>query len=61
MMTVKAMTIIVDSLLLRLKLDYDGAYDMAVKGLDIVVTLGMFPNSSTPQMAGWGGIYSLTI
>ena len=58
---VKAMTITVDSLLPRSKLDCDGHYNMAVKGLDIVVTLGMFPNSSTPQMDGWGGIYRLTI
>jgi hypothetical protein len=31
------MIIIVDILLLRLKLDCDGGYDMAVKGLSIVV------------------------
>jgi len=37
MMMVMAMTITVDILLLRPKLDYDGGYDAAVKGLSIVV------------------------
>ena len=32
-----AMTIITDSLLPRLKLDYDRGYDMAVKGASVVV------------------------
>ena len=38
MMTVKAMTIIVDSLLPRPKLDCDEGYDMAMKGSSVVVT-----------------------
>ena len=37
MATVKAMTITVDSLLPRLKLDCDVGYDAAVKGTSIVV------------------------
>ena len=37
MLTVKAMTIIVDSLPPRPKLDYDVGYDMAMKGTSIVV------------------------
>ena len=37
MTTVMAMTITVDSLLSRPKLDCDGGYDAAVKGLSIVV------------------------
>jgi hypothetical protein len=31
------MTIAADSLLLRPKLDYDGGYDVAVKGLNVVM------------------------
>ena len=38
MPTVKAMTIIVDSLLPRPKLDYDVGYDVAVKGVSVVVS-----------------------
>ena len=37
MPTVRAMTITIDSLLLSPKLDYDGGYDVAVKGLNVVV------------------------
>ena len=37
METVKAMTIIVDSLLARLKLDCDVGYNAAVKGASVVV------------------------
>ena len=37
MLTVKAMTIIVDSLPPRPKLDYDVGYDMAVKGVSVAV------------------------
>ena len=37
MATVKAMTITVDSLLPRLKLNYDVGYDVAVKGASVVV------------------------
>ena len=37
MLMVKAMTIIVDSLLPRPKLDYDVGYDVAVKGASVVV------------------------
>ena len=37
MPTVMAMTITVDSLLPRPKLDYDRGYDVAVKGLSVVV------------------------
>ena len=37
MPTMKAMTIIVDSLLLRPKLDYDMSYDVTVKCLNVVV------------------------
>ena len=37
MTTVMVMTITVDSLLPRPKLDYDGGYDMAVKGASVVV------------------------
>ena len=37
MMMVKAMTITVDSLLSRPKLDYDVAYDATVKGASVVV------------------------
>ena len=40
MATVKATTIIVDSLLLRPKLDCDVGYDMAVKGASVVVVGG---------------------
>ena len=36
MPTVKAMTITVDSLLPRPKLDCDWGYDVAVKGLNVV-------------------------
>ena len=39
MSTVKAMTITVDSLLPRPKLDCDWGYDVAVKGLSVVVIL----------------------
>ena len=41
MPTVKAMTITVDSLLPRLKLDYDVGYDAAVKDVSVVVIYGM--------------------
>jgi hypothetical protein len=37
MPTVKAMTITINSILSRLKLDYDVGYDAAVKGASIVV------------------------
>ena len=37
MPTVKAMTITVDSLLPRPKLDYDMGYDAAIKGASVVV------------------------
>jgi hypothetical protein len=37
MSTMKAMTTTLDSLLPRPKLDYDGGYDVAVKGLSVVV------------------------
>ena len=37
MMTVMAMTIAVDSLLSRPKCGCDGGYDVAVKGLSVVV------------------------
>ena len=37
MTTVMAMTLTVDSLLPRLKLDCDGGYDMVVKGLSVVL------------------------
>jgi hypothetical protein len=37
MLMVKAMTITVDNLLPRSKLDYDRGYDVAVKGLNVVV------------------------
>ena len=37
MATVKVMTIIVDSLLLRPKLDSDVGYDAAMKGVSVVV------------------------
>jgi hypothetical protein len=40
MATVKAMTITVDSLLSRLKLDCDVGYDVAVKGASVVVWQG---------------------
>ena len=40
MATVKAMTITVDSLLPRLKLDYDVGYDAAVKCASVVVHAG---------------------
>jgi hypothetical protein len=36
MMTVKAMTITVDSVLPRLKLDCDVGYDVAVKGASVL-------------------------
>ena len=39
MPTMKAMTITTDILLPRPKLDYDGGYDVAVKGLSVVVTI----------------------
>ena len=39
MATVKAMTITVDSLLPRLKLDCDVGYDAAAKGASVVVYL----------------------
>jgi hypothetical protein len=39
MPTVTAMTITIDSLLPRPKLDYDGGYDVAVKGLSVVVIM----------------------
>ena len=38
MPTVKAMTITIDSLLPSPKLDYDGGYDVAVKGPSVVVS-----------------------
>jgi len=37
MMMVMAMTITIDSLLSRPKLDYDGGYDVALKGPSVVV------------------------
>jgi hypothetical protein len=37
MLTMEAMTMTVDSLLPRLKLDCDGSYDVVVKGLNVVV------------------------
>jgi hypothetical protein len=37
---VMAMTITADSLLPRSKLDYDGGYDVAMKGLNVVVKEG---------------------
>jgi len=37
MPTAMAMTITADSLLLSLKLYYDGGYDVVVKGLSVVV------------------------
>jgi hypothetical protein len=37
MPTVRAMTITADSLLPRLKCSYEGGYDVAVKGLSVVV------------------------
>ena len=37
MATVKAMTITVDSLLPRMKLDYDVGYDATMKGASVVV------------------------
>ena len=37
MPTVKAMTITIDSLLSRPKLDYDVGYDAAAKGASVVV------------------------
>jgi hypothetical protein len=37
MATVKAMTITIDSLLPRLKLDYNVGYDAAAKGASVVV------------------------
>jgi hypothetical protein len=40
MVTLKAMTITVDSLLPRLKLDCDVCYDMAAKGASVVLGLG---------------------
>ena len=40
MVTMKAMIIIVDSLLLRPKLDCDVGYDTAVKDVSVVVKLG---------------------
>jgi hypothetical protein len=41
MATVKAMTITVDSLLPRPKLDCDVGYDAAVKGASVVVHVGI--------------------
>ena len=38
---VKAMTITVDSLLARPKLDYDVGYDAAVKGVSVVVCVSL--------------------
>jgi len=38
--TVMTTTINTDSLLLRPKLDYDGGYDVAVKGTSVVVVGG---------------------
>jgi hypothetical protein len=39
MPTMKAMSITADSLLSRPKLDYDGGYDVAMKGPSVVVKL----------------------
>jgi hypothetical protein len=44
MATVKAMTIIVDSLLSRSKLDYNVGYDATVKGAGVVVIVGFGDN-----------------
>ena len=49
--TVMTMTITVESLLPRPKLDYDGGYDVAVKGTSVVVLAlqglqATFPNNS---------------
>ena len=41
MATVKAMTITIDSLLPRPKLDYDVGYDATMKGASVVVSLCM--------------------
>ena len=42
MLTVKAMTITVDSLLPRPKLDYDMGYDAALNGASVVVSTRVF-------------------
>jgi hypothetical protein len=42
MPTVRAMTITADNLLSRLKLDYDRGYNMAVKGLSVLVFIKLF-------------------
>jgi hypothetical protein len=39
-----AMTITADSLLPRLKLDYDGGYDVTVKGLSVLVLVFKLPH-----------------
>jgi hypothetical protein len=41
MVTVKAMTITIDNSLPRLKLDCDVGYDVAVKGVNVVVNPSM--------------------
>jgi len=41
--TVRAMTITIDSLLLKMKFGCDGGYDVAVKGLNIVVRNNFLP------------------
>jgi hypothetical protein len=43
-----AMTITVDSLLPRPKLDYDGGYNVAVKGLNVVVKLSSLVLRASP-------------
>ena len=46
---VMAMTITVNSLLLRLKLDCDGGYDVAMKGLSVVVIFGSYGYTQLPK------------
>jgi hypothetical protein len=40
--TVMTVTITTDNLLLRPKLDYDGGYDVAIKGASVVVSTNLY-------------------
>jgi hypothetical protein len=57
MPTVKAMTITVDSLLPRLKLDCDVGYDAAVRGASVVVYSASKTINEVGNMILWYGMF----
>jgi hypothetical protein len=57
MPTVKAMTITVDSLKSRSKLDYDVGYDVAVKGVSVVLYSAYKTIDEVRNMILWYGSF----